>query len=137
MTSSLRPSTPTRPSSVSCSDLPTERLPTEEEDEDEEDQEEDNDEDDNEDDDVYLKRFHLFLKRELQRSAEGEIPYARLDGRAEPTGQPLYTGKSGGGSDKGSGSGKNGASGGDDTAIVRITDKFRVRRDRCPADRRW
>jgi len=89
-------------------------------------------------DNVPVFHSHAALKRELQRSAEGEIPYARLDGRAEPTGQPLYTGKSGGGSEKGSGSGKNGGSGGDDTAIVRITDKFRVKRDRCPADRsRW
>jgi len=71
-------------------------------------------------DNVSIFESHETLKRKLKQSETGEIPYARLEGRVEPTEQPLHTERDG------------------ETAVFRITDSFRVRRERNPAEpRRW
>ena len=69
-------------------------------------------------DNVSIFESHETLKRKLKQSETGEIPYARLEGRVEPTEQPLHTERDG------------------ETAVFRITDSFRVRRERNPAEPR-
>jgi len=59
---------------------------------------------------------HDALKRKLKESPAGEIPYARLEGRVEPSGQPLHTSKE------------------EETAVFRLTEKYRVKRDRLSTD---
>ena len=61
---------------------------------------------------------HETVKRMLHRSSTGEIPYARLDARVEPSEQPLHTSKE------------------NVTGVFRVTEKYRVRRDRLPTDSR-
>jgi len=59
---------------------------------------------------------HPQLRNKLKASEAGEIAYARLDGRVEPTEQPLHTER-----DR-------------QTAVVRITDNYRVRRHRSAGE---
>ena len=54
-----------------------------------------------------------------QASIDGEIPYARLDGRVEPTEQPIHTVKEG------------------ETAVVKITENYRVKRNRAQGENRY
>jgi len=67
-------------------------------------------------DNVPVFHSHEEVKRRLREIPSGEIPYARLDGRVEPSEQPLHTPIEG------------------VTGVFRMTEKYRVRRDRLPAD---
>ena len=65
---------------------------------------------------------HAALKRRLKvvnNEGTNEIAYARLEGRVEPCGQPLHTDRDG------------------ETGVFKITENFRVRRDRSPDDHRF
>lgn len=67
-------------------------------------------------DNVPVFHSHNAVKRRLQQSPTGEISYARLDGRVEPSEQPLHTSRE------------------DETGVFRVTEKYRVRRNRLPTD---
>jgi len=67
-------------------------------------------------DNVPILQSHEAVKRKLRDAPNGEIPYARLDGRVEASEQPLHT------------SNEN------ETAVFRVTEKYRIRRDRLPTD---